>query len=297
MASTPTNGVTPSQSHSLPSPTPTIPHSFEREIELAFARGLFAGLDLDKADRSKPNLWYLHATAEERLLVSLRALKHAGFPTLGDFLSTLFQDAGYNVHATVYMSISSFLNRTSKSGTHPIDIVRLIFNHPKSRSQKSVLPSFPSQPRYALPPSLRTQKLLPLVVSPSTRNDVLDFALAETARIVENEAKRLTTPTTPLACPKNLEWSHLHGFDLAANEELLSTEAPGLFTIMSTVAVNSDARQRLESLAALSDDMSGDVSESDLDLLGTGLGGERESGSDGRRNAWLVSTDTDISFR
>ena len=114
------------------------------------------------------------------------------------------------------MTISSFLNRTSKSGTHPIDIIRLIFSHPKSCNERAAIPSFPSRPRYALPPSLRTQKSLPAVLSPSTRNDVLDFALSETAKIVDNEARRLTTSTTPLACPKSLDWSHLHNFDLTA---------------------------------------------------------------------------------
>ena len=115
----------------------------------------------------------------------------------------------------------------------------------------------PARLTYALPPSLRTQKSLPAVLSPSTRNDVLDFALSETAKIVDNEARRLTTSTTPLACPKALDWSHLHNFHLTANEEQLSEEAPGLFTILSTVAVRPDARQRLESHTTQPDDTPG----------------------------------------
>ena len=292
------NSVPPLQPHSLSSQSPTTPHSFEHEIELAFAHRLFTGLDLRKVDRSKPNLWYLTATAEDRLLVSLRALKHAGFSTLGDFLYTLFQDAGYNMHPTVYMTISSFLNRTSKSGTHPIDIIRLIFSHPKSCNERAAIPSFPSRPRYALPPSLRTQKSLPAVLSPSTRNDVLDFALSETAKIVDNEARRLTTSTTPLACPKTLDWSHLHNFDLTANEELLSEEAPGLFTILSTIAVSPDARQRLESHTTQPNNTAASATDDGLDpdlhSSDTGQCDEGVADSDGRRNPWLVSVNTHI---
>ncbi|KAK7695975.1 hypothetical protein QCA50_000615 [Cerrena zonata] len=281
--------------------TPDQTNSVERDIENTFSCSLFSGLSLERVDRAKPNLWYLNASPEDRLLVVLRALKRAGFATLGDFLCTLFEDSGYNTHPTVYMSISSFLNRTSKEGTRPIDLVQRIHNHPKAqllKDRKPSPPTFPSRPRYALPRALRMGTMSASIPSSSTRNDILDFALSEIVKVVDREAKSLATPDSSLACKKDLQWSDLYNFSLVDSEDLFAREAPALFTITSTVAVNPDARKRLDEQACTATntrssahDDSEEVSEADS----LPFGGDDDVEADDRiketrRNVWLITT-------
>ncbi|KAJ7245527.1 hypothetical protein C8J57DRAFT_1524245 [Mycena rebaudengoi] len=96
-------------------------------------------------------------TTEDRLLVVIRAIRKAGFPTIGSFLAAFFERK-YNKNSSVSSSIASFLRGAEDDPTHhPVAIVNLIFHHVKSQRWTAGIaeePSF-SLPRHALRPSLR----------------------------------------------------------------------------------------------------------------------------------------------
>jgi hypothetical protein len=60
-------------------------------------------------------------------------MQHAGFETIGDYFKTVL-DHGDNKHPKVYHSVSAFLQcQGTNPSTHPISIVRRIFEDPCSK--------------------------------------------------------------------------------------------------------------------------------------------------------------------
>ncbi|KAJ7773882.1 hypothetical protein B0H16DRAFT_1763396 [Mycena metata] len=151
------------------------------ELALNFAGNIFDGIipDTRLGGRQRKTFKWpkgLEIGPEDRLLVVLRAIKKAGFPTLGSFLAQAFRnDIKYNKHPTVYLSISSFLQAQENSAAnHPVAIVDLIFRHRKSQDFIDGVPVEPdfTVPRYALPPSVRAD-IFPQLHSPNTTRNAL----------------------------------------------------------------------------------------------------------------------------
>ncbi|KAJ7743636.1 hypothetical protein B0H16DRAFT_1727677 [Mycena metata] len=168
----------------IPAP-PLLSAAFSPDTEsdkwaIAFAGEFFNGIVPGTASgpQRRAFKWPIDVvTPEDRLLVVIRAIRKAGFPTIGSFLAALFERK-YNKHSSVYNSVASFL-RGAEDNTahHPVTIVDLIFHHTKSQRWTDRIaeePSF-SLPRYALRPSLRLDSNLIPPGSNSTRNALIDF--------------------------------------------------------------------------------------------------------------------------
>ncbi|GBE87760.1 hypothetical protein SCP_1104370 [Sparassis crispa] len=126
------------------------------DIEDIFIKDLFSGIPISITGRSVAG-WYNSLPVKERILLALRCLKRLGFSSIGEFFVQLFTP-GHNTHQEVYQTIAAFLRKRSRPGTHPIDILRLIYNHKKSEvfEDGSAIPaSFDSLPPYARSPSAR----------------------------------------------------------------------------------------------------------------------------------------------
>ncbi|KAK6991563.1 hypothetical protein R3P38DRAFT_3227789 [Favolaschia claudopus] len=129
---------------------------------------------------------------EDRLLVALRAIKKAGFHTLGAFLAHAFDNASvYNKHPTVYHTIASFLQAKNHAvDHHPAAIVDLIFHHKKLQDIVAGVrmePNF-TLPRYALNP------VGPIPSPNATSDALLNWSLHCVMERVEKETKQLLQP-------------------------------------------------------------------------------------------------------
>jgi hypothetical protein len=138
------------------------------QLALDFAGNIFDGIIPDTmigGRQRKAFNWPkgIEIGPEDRLLVVLRAIKKAGFSTLGSFFAQAFRnDIKYNKHPTVYLTIASFLQAKEHSAAnHPIAIVDLIFQHRKSQDFNDGVALEPNfiLPRYALPPSIRASPI------------------------------------------------------------------------------------------------------------------------------------------
>ncbi|KAJ7803474.1 hypothetical protein B0H14DRAFT_2613252 [Mycena olivaceomarginata] len=172
----------------LASTPPTLTNA--EKLAIAFVGEFFNGIMPETSSRPQSRLvfqWPIHkksVMAEHRLLVIIRAIRKAGFPTIGSFLAALFQDK-YS-EASLCTSVASFLRGQEKDPAHhPVAIVQLIFRHSKSQEWNSPgvaqEPSF-SLPRHALRPSLRLDCSLVPPGSNSTRNGLTDWALKSFSR-------------------------------------------------------------------------------------------------------------------
>ncbi|KAF8193518.1 hypothetical protein K438DRAFT_1589343 [Mycena galopus ATCC 62051] len=196
----------------------------------------------------------IDVTNEDRLLVVIRAIRRAGFPTIGSFLAALF-GRRYTKHTSVSTSIASFLQgKEGNSAHHPVAIVDLIFHHVKSQlwiARIAQEPSF-ALPRHALRPSLRMKSNLDPPGSNSTRNSLLDWALRIILERVDKESNRLVNPEHGFVrLPETEAWSWnkiLARWSMLQSEEKLATIAPVLFAVGTTIAVNSRTRRKLESV-------------------------------------------------
>ncbi|KAF8209931.1 hypothetical protein K438DRAFT_1753540 [Mycena galopus ATCC 62051] len=190
-------------------------------------------------------------TAEDRLLVVIRAIRKAGFPTIGSFLAAMFEER-HNKHESVYQSIAAFLNTTEgQIAHHPVAIINLIFHHTKSQrwtDKKVQEPSF-SLPRHALRPTLRLRSTLIPPGSNSTRNALINWALNIVLERVDKEADLLIRPTHGFVrLPKTPGWSWdmvLTLWSMLKSQETIATVAPAIFAIATTVAVNTRTRDKL----------------------------------------------------
>ncbi|KAJ6473959.1 hypothetical protein C8R47DRAFT_1199530 [Mycena vitilis] len=195
-------------------------------------------------------------TTEDRLLVVIRAIRQAGFPTIGSFLAALF-DRRYSRHSSVYTSIASFLRGAEQNTAHhPVAIVNLIFHHGKSQRWDAGVaeePSF-SLPRHALRPSLRLDSNLLPPGSNSTRNGLINWALGVVLERTDKEANRLVDPVHGFVrLPKTEGWSWdmiLTTWSMLKSQETVAKVAPAIFAVGTTVAVNYRTRRKLWIAAA-----------------------------------------------
>jgi hypothetical protein len=198
----------------LASTPPTLTDA--EKLAIAFAEEFFYGIMPETSSHPQSRLvfqWPIHKKsdmAEHRLLVIIRAIRKAGFLTIGSFLAALFQDK-YS-EASLCTSVASLLRRQEKDPAHhPVAIVQLIFRHSKSQEWNSPgfaqEPSF-SLPRHALRPSLRLDCNLVPLGSNSARNGLTDWALKIILARVDIEANGLVHPEHGFVClPKMEAWS------------------------------------------------------------------------------------------
>ncbi|KAK6995693.1 hypothetical protein R3P38DRAFT_3329936 [Favolaschia claudopus] len=209
----------------------------------AFAHDLFNGIIPDTALGGRQRTQFkwppgIEVSVEDRVLVVLRAIKRAGFSTLGEFLAELFRN-DFNKHPTVYHTIASFLRAKEKRlQNHPIAIIKLIFEHRKSQDYIDGVPVEPNfeVPRYALPPSVRLEALIPSPAENTT------------------QTRELLLPTHGFLRRKKdapLTWDMLLLLDMLRTQETVSFHAPAIFTLFTTIAVNRNARANLEATAGL----------------------------------------------
>ncbi|KAJ7714714.1 hypothetical protein B0H14DRAFT_3634493 [Mycena olivaceomarginata] len=121
-------------------PPPPTEDLIVTNFAVAFAEEFFLGIVPGTRSYQKKHVfkWPItDVTAEDRLLVVIRATRKAGFPTIGSFLAALF-DRRYNRHNSVYTSVASFLRGAEENPAHhPVAIVNLIFHHVKSQRWKA----------------------------------------------------------------------------------------------------------------------------------------------------------------
>ncbi|KAJ7874114.1 hypothetical protein B0H13DRAFT_1894669 [Mycena leptocephala] len=228
------------------------------KLAIAFAGEFFNGLF--PGTRSGPQRrafkWPIAVvTTEDRLLVVIRAIRKAGFPTIGSFLAALFERR-YNKHSSVYNSVASFLRGAEDNPSHhAVAIVDLIFHHVKSQHWSAGIaeePSF-SLPRYSLRPSLRLDSNLIPPGSNSTRNGLINWALNIVLERTNKEANRLVDPIhgfVRLPGTEGLSWDTvLTSWDMVKSQETIATIAPAIFAVGTTLAINSRTRIKLEKAA------------------------------------------------
>lgn len=151
------------------------------------------------------------------------------------------------------MAISVFIQRQDRATAHhPISIIDMIFRHPQSQSYLGSVPREPkfSIPRYALSPSLRMSPNIPRIQTQyGTRNEILDWAFRRMLERVDKEASALLDPNLGFVqrpkMPK-ITWDRLLNYDMLQTQEVISSSAPVIFAFASTLAVNRDARKKLE---------------------------------------------------
>ena len=178
-------------------PPPLLPPKFQvSEDEYEFLRGRSGSAeDSLLAGLSGPISNY---DLCDRLLVVLRCLRRLQFGSLGDFLADLF-GSRHKDHDQVVQTISAFFRQRSRPGTHPVDIIDMIFNNAASElydsATKRPLPYlFPELPRYARGPESRYQ-LGPVLPSHtlSTRNTILQWSLLTMLKEIDHEREDLRT--------------------------------------------------------------------------------------------------------
>ncbi|KAJ7195396.1 hypothetical protein C8J57DRAFT_1738619 [Mycena rebaudengoi] len=233
------------------------------QLALTFGANLFDGIipNTESAGGHRRQFKWprdMEILTEDRLLVVLRAIKRAGFPTIGSFLSAIFAGE-YNVHPTVYTTIASFLQAKERSvANHPVAIVDLIFRHRKSQEYVNGVARKPNFiiPRYALPPSIRRTSLIPTHLSNTTRNALIDWSLHRMIERFEKETKYLLQPEIGfLRRPGDppLTWDSLLSWSMSQTQETIALNGPAIFTLFTTIAVNRSAREKLEAEAYLAD--------------------------------------------
>ncbi|KAJ6549419.1 hypothetical protein DFH09DRAFT_617961 [Mycena vulgaris] len=245
-----------------PAPGPAMPASGDRgtdsflaDLAIAFAGDFFNGIIPETRSHHQKRVfeWPIAGvTTEDRLLVVIRAIRKAGFPTIGSFLAALFERK-YNRHSSVYCSVAAFLRGAEdNSAHHPVAIVDLIFCHGKSQRWVDGIaeePSF-SLPRHALRPSLRLDRNLIPPGSNSTRNGLINWALQRILERADKEANLLVDPIHGFVRLPGMEgWSWemvLTSWSMVKSEETIATVAPAIFAVGTTVAVNSRTRKKLE---------------------------------------------------
>ncbi|KAH9931770.1 hypothetical protein B0H21DRAFT_836229, partial [Amylocystis lapponica] len=240
--STESDGAGPQQRPQAPEPSP-VPEGLTN-IERVFASGLFADITLPHLTSRRAAQWHTGISQEDRVLVVVRAIRRAGFTTLGEFLAALFAN-GYTSHQSLVQTVTAFLQGKSKAGTRPVDIIELFWTHKRSQTYLNYFaepPTFPSLPRHARAPSLRLAPNPDVDKPPSCRNALLDWALGKVLKQVDREADKLREPSLGLIS--------LDEIALAEKQEQIAAAAPALFAVMTTAAVNNTARTRLERSAS-----------------------------------------------
>ncbi|KAJ3505619.1 hypothetical protein NMY22_g17517 [Coprinellus aureogranulatus] len=240
-----------------------LPFEFESEYEKAerlFGAGLFEGILYPKESRKRSRAKFIFPDPDSKMdavaraVVLHRCIERAGLSlgsSLRIFLSGQHMFSGeFNA---VGQAISSFL-RSDSPTEGPVAIVQYIFQNPKSslKADMKVDQARPtlSVPAYALPPSVRldgryTQEHPNSV---STKNALLDWCFQKTMQLVDEESEHLLQASLGFtrAPSEYLSWSNLTSWSITASQEIIAREAPAVFALLSTLAVNPNMRKRIE---------------------------------------------------
>ncbi len=130
----------------------------------------------------------------------LNFIKSSGFDSFGEFLTVVFSTPGPDDPLPPVLSshTAAFFGKQGRLGTHPIDVIRLMYEYPRSEKytttgapQPRVLPSLP---RHARPRHERLRPTIPAVdqADMSTRADIADWALSHVVLpAIDKELKTL----------------------------------------------------------------------------------------------------------
>ncbi|KAK7025899.1 hypothetical protein R3P38DRAFT_3193539 [Favolaschia claudopus] len=218
------------------------------KMAIDFASDIFNGIipHTDVGGRQRTKFHWpsgIEIAPEDRLLVVFRAVKKAGFPTLGAFFAQAFDNKIiYNKHPTVYHTLASFLQAKEHSvAHHPVAIVDLIFRHRKSQefSKGSAVDPIFELPRYSLPPSARLDPDLHGASANTTRNALINWALHRMIERIEKETRELLKSQHGfMHRPKDpaVTWDGLLAWSLKQAQETIAMNAPAIFTLLTTIA-------------------------------------------------------------
>ncbi|KAI0693507.1 hypothetical protein C8T65DRAFT_699203 [Cerioporus squamosus] len=235
----------PYTSAGSPSPTSTSPAASTAVPSQATApwllgaqtralQDVFKGFDIPDIAPHARRAWYHPLTEQERAVMVLNFLKSCGFDSLGEFLTVVF-GRQEGTHRVVAGHARTFLDKSGRAGTHPIDVVRLWYHHPRCEKYTTTgAPqpvSLPSLPRYARPRSERLQPELPTanLRETSTRTDIADWALSEIVMPgIDKELKTLQNPAHRFVLRKSseLKWEDLLSLNAAKAEDTVATQTP-----------------------------------------------------------------------
>lgn len=242
-------------------------HSFPRghrpmkqtEMEQRFSRGLFHGVyeNPEKHRKSRAQFqWPEDLGLQERLLVVFNCMSLAGFSCFGAFLFAAFQCKVTFQNPSVSKTIANFLHCPRlDSDEHPLSIIKLIYNHPKSQAFENHAPEMPSfsLPHYALPPSSRnllTVRICSKQKNNTTRNAILDWAVQRVIEHVDDEAEKLTQlKTVSKGWKEKVNWDSILNWSMSETQETLALTAPVIFFFVTTIAVSRFQRKKLDAKA------------------------------------------------
>ncbi|KAI0688638.1 hypothetical protein C8T65DRAFT_589348 [Cerioporus squamosus] len=282
--------------------TATEPHESSPWLHEAQTRALqdvFTGFKIPQGNPHARRAWHHPLTKQERAVMVLNFMKGCGFDSLGDFLAVVF-DRQEDTPRVISGYATAFLTKKGRTGTYPIDILRLWHQHLRSEkytatgAPESV--SLPSLPRYARLPNERLQTDLPAAdrKKTSTRSDILDWALSDLVLpAVDRDLKALQQPEHgfTLRKPSELTWQDVLSWDAAKAEHTVATQAPVLFAVMSTACVSKRSRKNLESAIRERDAAHAVPQASEGGRIESGDPDEEEElDIHLRRDPWLVTT-------
>ncbi|KAJ7802537.1 hypothetical protein B0H14DRAFT_3780337 [Mycena olivaceomarginata] len=256
---------TPGAPPSTPAATHTRPNA---AYEARFATGIFDDvLNATPRPRGTPTprpsrarfQWPAGTTHEDRLLVAFRCMQHAGFETIGDYFKAVL-DHGNNKYPKVYHSVSAFLQcQGTDPSTHPISIVRRIFEDPRSKKHAGADDELHLDlPRHALPPSQRLLPELPEVPNNNTHNACINWALQIVLLRLKDEAEHLLHPFFGFTRERRRDepaekfsWSEVLNWSMTKNQEIIAVNAPAIFACLTSIAVSDDTQKKLARAAGV----------------------------------------------
>ncbi|KAH7867816.1 uncharacterized protein C8R40DRAFT_1063573 [Lentinula edodes] len=231
----------------------------QTEMEQRFSRGLFHGVyeNPEKYRKSRAQFqWPEDLGLQERLLVVFNCMSLAGFSCFGAFLFAAFQCKVTFQNPSVSKTIANFLHCPRlDSDEHPLSIIKLIYNHPKSQAFENHAPKMPSfsLPHYALPPSSRnllTVRICSEQKNNTTRNAILDWAVQRVIEHVDDEAEKLTQlKTVSKGWKEKVNWDSILNWSMSETQETLALTAPVIFFFVTTIAVSRFQRKKLDAKA------------------------------------------------
>ncbi|KAK7046097.1 hypothetical protein VNI00_007098 [Paramarasmius palmivorus] len=226
-------------------------HDKISKLEREFAEGLFRGIKSDTVDipsrnsEVKPFEWPNWCNSvDDRLLVAINCLRRAGFITIANFLATLLADETYAKYQSVSISIANFVRGVGiDTREHPVSLLELLYYHRKARLLgQTVVDEYDvdfTVPPYVRPSSDGSSQ------NSTTQHKIMDWALQKVIKHVDREANTLTELSYLVRSPKEkIRWEILTDFSLKTSQTLMVNHAPALFTLLATVAMSKNAKER-----------------------------------------------------
>lgn len=208
---------------------PASPSSQFSDAEIRFMHpregSLFKDVNLVEYNGG-PSWWIEDSVSEtDQCLVAWRCLKRSGFESLGHFWSAML-NGDHGTSQSLTQAIAAFVQRRSRAGTHPADIIELIYSHRQSENYmngKPVPPVFPSLPVHAIPPGVSTDGQdndAPI----STKTTMLEWALNVIMDRIDQEADKLLSMKGEFTIREHLTWDMLLNFDFDQKKALIAKE-------------------------------------------------------------------------